>query len=337
MATPTPIIYYLSGTDEFAISEFIQTMRSKLGDDTTADMNTTQFEGRNLDMASFEETCMSIPFLTERRIVILNHAHQLSRKEPWLTNFFNLLDRVPETTALIIVEIHDAASWKKRSKKKSALLLWAQEHRDRCYTSQFDTPEGGRFISWLTSRCIELGGEISKPAAQLLAEYVVEDPRIADMELGKLLDYVDRSRRIEDKDIETLTPYHGQADVFELVDAIGTRDSKRAQRLLHQLMRSDDPRYVFAMIARQVRLLILVRDCLDRGVDPAKTLGKVSFLARRLSAQANNFSLLDLEYLYQTLLEIDINVKRGRITLEPSLDNLIASLSTVDSIQQLEF
>ena len=337
MATTPPIIYYLSGTDEFAISEFIQTLRSKLGDDTTADMNTTHFDGPNLDVASFEETCMSMPFLTDRRIVVLNHANQLPKKDPWLTHFIDLLSRLPRTTALVIVEIYDAAHRNKRSKNPPPLFLWANEHRDRCFTRQFDTPEGVHFVSWLKSRSIEQGGEISEPAAQMLAEYVVEDPRIADMELAKLLDYVDRSRQIEVEDVETLTPYTGQADVFELVDAIGARDSTRAQRLLHQLMRSEDSRNVFGMIARQVRLLIVVHDCLDRGADPAKSLGRVSFLARRLSTQANNFSLLDLEYLYKTLLEIDISVKRGKITLEPSIDTLIASLSTAEPIRQQEW
>jgi DNA polymerase-3 subunit delta len=335
MATHPPVIYYLFGTDEFAISAFIQTLRSKLGDDTNADMNTTHFDGSNLNMATFEETCMSMPFLTDRRIVVLNQANQLPKKDPWLTHFMDLLSRLPRTTALVIVEIHDVADRKKRSKKASPLLLWANEHRDRCFTRQFDNPEGLHFVSWLKSRSVEGGGDISEPAAQLLAEYVVEDPRLADMELGKLLDYVDRSRQIEVADVEKLTPFTGQADVFELVDAMGARDSPRAQRLLHQLMQSDDAHYAFAMIARQVRLLILVRDCLDRGTDPAKSLGKVSFLARRLSAQAQNFSLPDLEYLYQTLFEIDVSVKRGKIALEPSMDNLIASLSTAASIRQL--
>ncbi len=332
-----PIIYYLFGTDEFAISEEIQTMRSKLGDDTTSDMNTSHFDGSNLDMATFEETCMSMPFLADRRIVILNHANQLPKKDSWMTSFLDLLGRLPGTTALVIVDIYVAQDRKKRGKNPPPLLLWAQEHSDRCYTRQFDNPEGENFVSWLKSRSIEQGGEFSEPAAQLFAEYVVEDPRLADMELGKLLDYVDRSRQIEVADVEKLTPYTGQADVFELVDAIGARDSTHAQRLLHQLMQSGDAQYAFAMIARQVRLLILVRDCLDRGVDPAKSLGRVAFLARRLSGQAKNFSILDLEDLYQILLEIDINVKRGNIALEPSMDNLIASLSTADSIRQLEW
>ena len=335
MAISPPIIYYLFGTDEFAISEEIQTMRSKLGDDTTADMNTSHFDGSNLDMATFEETCMSMPFLTDRRIVVLNHANLLPKKDPWLTQFTDLLSRLPSTTALVIVDIHDASDRNKRKKKASPLLTWAKEQSDRCFTRQFDNPEGVHFVSWLKSRSIEHGGEISDPAAQLFAEYVVEDPRLADLELEKLLDYVDRSRQIEVTDVENLTPYTGQADVFELVDAIGARDSTRAQRLLHQLMQSGDAHYAFVMIARQVRLLILVRDCLDRGVDPAKSLGSVSFLARRLSVQANNFSLLELEDLYKILFDIDLNVKRGKIALEPSMDNLIASLSTDGSIRQL--
>lgn len=42
----TPTIYLLHGDDEFGMAEFVQDMQEKMGDPTTAGMNTTRLEGR---------------------------------------------------------------------------------------------------------------------------------------------------------------------------------------------------------------------------------------------------------------------------------------------------
>jgi hypothetical protein len=44
----TPIVYILHCDDELGKASFVQTMREKMGDPTTADMNTTRLEGRGV-------------------------------------------------------------------------------------------------------------------------------------------------------------------------------------------------------------------------------------------------------------------------------------------------
>ena len=77
MTKPPPRVYLLIGDDRFAISEFIKTLRAKLGDTTVADMNTQLFSGDNLDFGSLEEAALSVPFLASRRVVVLDNSEKV--------------------------------------------------------------------------------------------------------------------------------------------------------------------------------------------------------------------------------------------------------------------
>lgn len=176
--------------------------------------------------------------------------------------------------------------------------------------------------------CKDLGGEIEPTAAHMLAEFVAEDPLLADQELKKLLDYIDRQRPIVMDDVELLTPFHGQSNVFAMVDAIGLRHGKDAQHHLHRLLEDSDPHYAFAMIVRQFRLILQAREALDNGQNPEQILQLPRFVANKISAQAQNFSLKDLERIHHNLLSIDLASKTSQASYDIELDRFIAELST---------
>jgi len=169
-------------------------------------------------------------------------------------------------------------------------------------------------------------GKIEPAAAQLLAEWVSEDPFLANEELAKLLDFVDRNRPIEFEDVQQLTPYRGQEDIFSMVDALGQRQGKQAQYYLHSLLVEEDIRYVFAMIVRQFRLLILSREALDEVKPPAKALpvNTPEFVVNKIVMQSKKFSSDLLDNIYHELLEIDLGSKFGGFDLAFSLDSFIA-------------
>jgi len=173
-----------------------------------------------------------------------------------------------------------------------------------------------------------MGGSIEPQAAHLLSELVANDSRLADRELEKLLDYVNKERPIQVQDVEQLTPFHGQSNIFAMVDAVGQRNGKQAFSHLRRLLEDHPPRYAFSMIIRQFRLLLMAREALDNNINPRKVLNVPDFVADKVSAQARNFSLPDLERIYHKLLDIDLASKSGGADLEVSLDGLLATLSS---------
>lgn len=333
MDRPPPTVYLLAGNNRLAITEFIGQLHQKLGDQSTADMNTQRFSGAALDFGAFAEVCQAIPFISARRLVILNDAERIPKEATWREQFFDLIGNLPVTTALILIDDPEFYSAKRKDYVTSSPhYLWHMENEEKCFYKMFTSPRGASFTSWISDRCRSMGGEISSSAAEFLTELVAEDPDLAHQEVAKLLDYVDRKRAIEVADVEQLTPFRGQSDIFELVDLIGHRKSAEAQEKLHRLLIDQDSRYVFAMVLRQFRLILQAREALDQKKDLRKSLRGPDFVLKKVGAQARNFSLEELERIYHELLSIDLASKTSQLNLDVALHTLIAALSSTPQV-----
>ena len=71
MARPAPTFYVFHGTDELTRAETLANFRSRLGPADTADLNTTFLDGRRATLAELRHACDAIPFLAEKRLVIV--------------------------------------------------------------------------------------------------------------------------------------------------------------------------------------------------------------------------------------------------------------------------
>jgi DNA polymerase-3 subunit delta len=160
---------------------------------------------------------------------------------------------------------------------------------------------------------------------------VGEDLRLLEMEITKLLSYVNLSRPIQPADVALLTPYAAQVDIFALVDAIGQQQGQRAVTLLRRKLEAgDEPLYLLAMIIRQTRLLIQVKEKLEQGYRPDEIAREVrihSYVAGKLSQQARNFDLPRLEAVHRRLLDTDVAIKTGKADLVVALDLLVVELA----------
>jgi DNA polymerase-3 subunit delta len=185
---------------------------------------------------------------------------------------------------------------------------------------------------WIHKRVEQKHGHISREAARLLAVNVGNNLDILDNELDKLVAYTDNGEgTIESADVLRLSPYVAEANIFDLVDALGNRNGKRASLLLQQkLNEGTEPFYLFSMFVRQFRLLIQVKELADAGYRPqgiARELKQHSFVVGKLHQQARGFNMAELEKIYHHLLEIDIAAKTGEADMRTALDLLLANLT----------
>jgi DNA polymerase-3 subunit delta len=326
-----PVVYILHGDDEFAIAEFVAAMEDKMGDAALAAMNITQLDGNSFTVDSLVAAAHSVPFLTERRMVVLANPLGRLKTPSFRKKFMAVLEQIPATTALVLTVNHPLVSEReKRSGMKHWLQKWADGQDGRVFMREFNIPHGAQMARWIQSKAAEFGGEFSHQAARLLADYILDDPRLAVQEIRKLLTYVDFSRPVESHDVERLTPYAGEGNVFEMVDALGNRNGQLALTMLHRLLEEDEPIRLFAMIVRQFRLLLLTKELLNAGyqeVEITRQLKTFQFVARKLIAQAGRFSLESLEDILRRLLEIDEAAKSSQIDWVVALDVLITSLT----------
>lgn len=182
---------------------------------------------------------------------------------------------------------------------------------------------------WIVNRAREKGGDFSYEGAGMLASLLGSDTRTADLEIDKLLLYVNFNRPVEADDVLLLTAYEGEGDIFGLVDALGNRNGREAIDKLHELLNVQDPLPILGMIVRQFRLLLLAREILDGGSDEnavTKTLGLHPYVGKKVTAQARRFRTDTLEKVFRRLLEIDLAMKTSEMDGDQLLDVFIAEM-----------
>ncbi|KPL80553.1 hypothetical protein ADN00_01535 [Ornatilinea apprima] len=334
-----PVVCILHGDDTYAMAQKVNEAAQSLGDPGMADLNTARLDGRSVSEDEIHMAASSLPFLAERRLVILTHPLARLTSPAARERFTRLLDSLPPTTAFYLL-IEDTYRNKKVGgewtvvwdvlKDSHWLMKWVASTAQSVAVSEFRLPTGAGMRAWVQQKAVELGGTFHPAAAQALADQIGNDTRVATLEIEKLLTYVDFARAVEEDDVLLLTSAAHQASVFDLVDALGQGDERAAMRLLQTLLEQEDPFSVFGMIVRQFRLLLQAREVMDEGggLDLIqKELGAARFVAEKMASQARRFSMKRLESVYHRLLDVDEAVKTSQMDFDLALDLLVSEVN----------
>ena len=336
-AQAKPTFYLLRGDDSSRIKEVIAGFLAGLGDPSMADLNTTRHEGESLGFETLQADALTMPFLADRRLIIVENARAfLSRMaKDRAQACLDLFGQLPETTALVMV-VEDQQAKKRgeryweHAKTYAWLTDWMREHNDQALLIDCPLPDDEDMPSWILRKAKELGGGFKPDAARLLASYVGNNTMRAQNEVQKLITYVGERQVVEEADVSLLTAQEQEGDIFALTDALGERNSKAAMQQFMLLMEDNDLLELTGMIHRQFRLLIQAREILDAGgkaQDIEKELGVLGFVARKLSDQARRFSMQQLLEIYDRLLKIDMDMKTGGTPGDVAYELLIADLT----------
>jgi DNA polymerase-3 subunit delta len=327
MTKPKPTFYVFHGEEEFTRAETLNDFKQRLGPPDTVELNTTVLESKGLTLAELRHACDAIPFLADKRLIIvkewLSKLASSSSHQETLEALADYLPHLPDTTRLVFVEE------KKLPQNHPIVKLARQEKRG--YIKLFERPDANTLPRWIKKRVKKHSGEIETRAAHRLAAVVGANLRLLDQEIIKLVTYTNAERAITTSDVETLVPYTQDAVIFDMVDALGRREGDVAARTLHRLLEEGEhPLGLFGMITRQFRLLIQVKELKEKGAssrDISKKLGIHPFPARKLHSQATYFAADQLEKVYRHLSETDLAVKTGQMDAEVALDLLVAGLA----------
>jgi DNA polymerase-3 subunit delta len=318
-------IFFLFGNDEFAISRRLKHFEADFSDPTSADMNTARLEARSMSEDDLNNAVNAMPFLAERRLVLLANPSTKYNNPSIRKKFLEFLEKMQDTTRLVMYEPVDP-----RDVDKHWLVKWAEKNEKLIQAKAYMLPRLKDMTGWIVNETRNQGGKIDPRAAEMLKDMVGVDTRQAGMEIAKLLAYVNWARPITVEDVEAVCIVTSQQSVFDFVDALASGNGKSAQYLLHRLLEGEDPFSLWGMVVRQFRLLIQAREILDgRGNkdDIARALGIHPFVAEKTTQQAARFSIESLESIYRRLLNIDEGVKTSQVTLDLAMDTLVVELT----------
>jgi DNA polymerase-3 subunit delta len=319
--------------DSFLVRRRVTALEAEHGAEALLDANRHRMQGGQLNPPELLGVCQAIPFMDPLRLVVVDGllATAESRSgggsgrgrgrrggnasDGWQP-LADAIPQMPDTTLLLLSDGPLSAS--------NPLL---RQLRPVCNVEEHTAPRGEQLARWIKETAEDKGAAVSPAAIRSLADLVGGDLWTLDGELEKLSLYA-AGREINEADVRLMVSQVREASIFEAVDAMIDGRPEAALRLLAQL-RDDgrEPLYIIAMVERQLRLLALARDSMDRRLPPEelkRALGTSSdFVVRKTTDQARRHTRQDIAWRYDRLLEADLAIKQGRLEPDLALELLV--------------
>ncbi len=332
---PQAHIYILQGDDELAIKDFLKSLAAQIKAEMQTEVEIDYLDGSVIQTAAVSQSLNSLSLLNPRRLVVLDKALELldgKESQTWLGDAFNQLPQ--STIFVLVVQDNQRYSkgqmvWQKINPKHWLRKCLADSGKKTAWLEK-PLPSQRDMPSWIMKEVEKQGGKFDQRAAVELANLVGNNLFQARHEISKAISYVGPQGTVTRESIRLLCSQSREEDIFAMVDAVGTRNSREALSLLQRLLRDLPAQYIFTMLARQVRILLMAREVLDsRGNqnDLVERAHLHAFVARKAMAQCRQFSTEELLSLYQQLDRMDEDSKTGNVTLEVAMETLIADLS----------
>lgn len=301
----------LSGENGF----MLQSVLRKLVSDYIAvhgDIALERLDGQEASFERIQESMQSLPFLASRKMIVLRVPGVIKQ---FAENVAELLDAIPETTVLVIVEpkLDKRSSYYKQLKKVTDFQEYNELDREA-------------LIAWLLRIANERGGSISRIDAAYVVDRIGLNQQLLGEEIEKLLLF---NPKIDRKAIDILTDAAPQGTIFELLEAAFNGDLSRALGLYaEQRYLKVEPQQIIAMLAWQLHVLAILKVAGDRSPQAIASEAKVNpFVVRKSMTVVRGLSLPDIKTLIANLLVIDVRLKRENIDADEVLQNYLLNLS----------
>jgi DNA polymerase III subunit delta len=317
------MIIFLYGEDTYR-------MKEKLGE-IMQEYNKTNKGGFNLraldlsvseNFAKFKEEIFQPSMFKEKKIYILEGCFDSERMEE---NFLEVAKSVFSSSDIIIIRAQDKI-------KKASKLFKFLEQKAKC--QEFEKLTGSKLKTWADKEAKANNAIFEPRALDVLLERIGSDSWRLANEIKKMASYSflknNDVAKITQETVEIFVKPKIEADIFKTIDAIAQKDKKTALKMVREhLNKGDAPLYLMSMINYQFRNILAVKDMLEK-VTPyptmIKELGAHPFVLKKSVAQAQKFSLIELKRIYRKLLQLDVEIKTGRVEPEMAMETLIAGM-----------
>lgn len=316
-------VYLLYGEERYLVLQAKdQVLASALRPDDQLNLNI--HKGAGPDLSKITDECLAVPFFAERRVVLVQDSGYFASGKGTSgasEDLIRLLGQVPSTTLLLFVE--DAVDKRSRAYKALAKAGMAVS---------FDHPDEATLTRWMMTRLKASHIRITKDALELLLTRTGVDMTMISSQLDKLISCVGEGGTLTGKEVGGLVQERLETRVFDLVDAVGTKNRRAAMDKYDQLIRTrEEPSMILYFLARQFNQLYQTK-LLEAGGKGAPEMMKAlnlkySFQLRKLCGQARYFQTDLLRQAVEDCVDMETRFKSGRIEGRLAVELLLVRYS----------
>ena len=217
-------VHVLVGDDESLLRAATSELVHRLVGDGDRSLMVEEFDGDEYDLARVVDAAQTMPFLTDRRVVVARGAGRFTKDE--LEPLIGYLAEPMPTTALVLT----VSAGKLAKPLADAAKLGGAEIITTAAPSRPRDRTG-----WVAEQAGEAGVKLSGPAVALVAERLGEEAGRLDGILATLSATYGRGTTLTPVDVEPFIGEGGGVPPWDLTDAIDAGDTAKALKLLGRM------------------------------------------------------------------------------------------------------
>lgn len=308
-------VYLLCGEEDYLRKQYRDRLKEVLaGTDT---MNCHYFEGREVSVGELIDLAETLPFLAQRRVLIVENSGLFKKGGEQLADY---IKNLPETAYLVFIE--------KETDKRSRLYKAVKEIGR---ITEFAAQDEGTLIRWIAGLAAKEDKQMAQGEIRYFLEKTGTDMANIRAELEKLFCYTLEKEQITAADIDAVCIRKITNQIFDMVNAVADKDQKKALELYYDLLAlKEPPMRILFLIARQFNLLMQVWECRKKGYDTrviSEKTGLHTYVVGKYAAQAARFEMVFLRKAVQACVEAEERVKTGKMNDVMSVELLIIAYS----------
>ncbi len=208
-------LYLFDGPEAWLKDQAVRGIVDKLVPPESRDFNLEKFSGANCSAPAVVTAAQSLPFLGERRVIVLQQANDISAGDQRI-----IADGIADlsSTTCLVLTVEGKANI------REPLVAAAASHGN---IVTFWPPFANQLPGWVVAEAQRRGKSLSLEAASLLADACVDLQQISN-ELEKLFLFVGEKKTIDGNDIKQHGLPDQEGDTKELERALWMRDLRSA-------------------------------------------------------------------------------------------------------------
>ena len=304
------MLYLVFGEQELMINKMVDKLaKETLGE--IDDFNLVIFDGYKTPLYEIVNDASTLPFMTEKKVVVIKNAYFLTGENPKLEfeqSFEELTEYIENQNegvtlifCVVTSKLDERKSLVKKIKEKAKIYSVDNVNKK-------DLP---RIIKQMFEKK-EIN--ITNDALTEFVNRCGEDMYLISNEIEKLCCY---KKELDLNDIKLMIPKKLEDNVFEMIDAIFNKKEDKVFKIYYDLkVNNNEPITLISLIASQVRFMYQVMILKNKGYSESNIANELSCHPYRVKlALEKVYSLnkIDLTLLLEELSELDLKIKSGEI------------------------
>ena len=316
------MIIFLYGKDTYRSKQQLKKMVDKFKVERDPQgYNVVELDCNKETSGNIMSQLLTSPFLADKKMIILKNLLSNSDHKDFLPELMARIEStqggpsysgkkgLPEENIVMFWEGNDTF------KTKNAKTFFALLKKEK-FAQSFPEMKGFELSNWIKSEIVSRGGKIEMKALNFLSSNFGSDMWTLSTLIDQLVSYT--NEEITLGDVQKFVEEKVDDSIFNLVDAIVAGQKDKAFKMIRkQYENGEDAQYIFAMILRQFRILLEMREVYEKqdnihSSDLAKMLGLHPFVVTKSMSFVKRYTLSQIKDIYLKLLEMDTKTKTGQ-------------------------